>query len=212
MDPAVQNAWFDFDTNDEGSPFNYVLDTDLGQGCGMIRKNGQIIIETRLCQFSRFYVVLAGFFGEVSAGFEVDVGSQRISTADAIYGNDMQDVYFRDNTADLQFGLRVQYNPTPATVRNVQFSFIHIGVREYANSVTGYPNQITSMDDFVVLVGSATEHGTILNLAAGTNGNLGFPDASFINLINRHKFGHAFCPIDRVKIAENIDFVPEISY
>ena len=101
MDPAVQNAWFDFYTADEGSPFNYVLDTDLGQGCGMIRKNGQIIIETGLCQFSRFYIVLAGFFGEAAGGFEVDVGSQRISTADAIYGNDNQDAYFPDNPADL---------------------------------------------------------------------------------------------------------------
>ena len=64
MDPGVKIAWFEFDTNDEGSPFNYVLDTDLGQGCGMIRKNGQIIIEARLCQFSRFYIVLAGFFRE----------------------------------------------------------------------------------------------------------------------------------------------------
>ena len=169
----------------------------------MIRKNGQIIIETNLCQFSRFCIVVAGFFGEVGGGFEVDVGSQRISTADVIYGDDNQDVYFRDNAADLQFGLRVQYNPTPATVRNVQLSFIHIGIREYANSVTGYPNQITSIDDFVVLVGSAREHGTFSNLALGSNGNIGFPDQSFIDLINRHKFGHAFCPADRIKVVEN---------
>ena len=30
VDPAVQDAWFDFDTNDEGSPFNYILDGNLG--------------------------------------------------------------------------------------------------------------------------------------------------------------------------------------
>ena len=156
--------------------------------------------------------MLAGFFGEVTGGFEVDVGSQRISTADAIYGNDIQDVYFRDNSADLQFGLRVQYNPTPATVRNVQFSFIHIGVREYANSVTGYPNQISSIDDFVVLIGSATEHGVISNLADGSTNDFGFSDPAFIDLIRRHRYGHAFCSTDRVKVAENGRFVPDLIY
>ena len=103
----------------------------------------------------------------------MDVGSQRISTSNAIYGDDDQDVYFRDNTADLQFGLRVFYNPS-STVRNIQFSFIHIGIREYANSATGYPNQITSIDDFVVLVASSTERGITSELRAAINGNFGF--------------------------------------
>ena len=67
----------------------------------MIRRNDQIIVETRLCQYSRFYVVLAGFFGEASGGFELDVGSQRISTNAVVYGDDDQDDYFRDNAADL---------------------------------------------------------------------------------------------------------------
>ena len=179
----------------------------------MIRKNGQIIIETRLCQYSRFYIVLAGFFGEVSAGFELDVGSQRISTTDTVYGDDDQDDYFRDDAADMQFGLRVQYNPTPATVRNVQFSFIHIGIRDYAGNVAGYPNQIPpSVDDFVALVGSASEFGVSSNLGGGTNAELGFTNAAYIDLINRVKYGHAFCTTDRVKVVVDNHFLLQLSY
>ena len=128
------------------------------------------------------------------------MGSQRLSTEGLIYGNDNQNDYFRDNQTDLEFGLRVQYNPTPNLMKSIQFSFIHIGIREYANSVAGYPNQISSVDDFVVLVASATEQGVTSNLGLGTNGNLGFTSSSFLSLVSRHKFGHAFCPADRIKI------------
>ena len=49
----------------------------------------------------------------------------------------------------------MQYNPTTVPVRNVQFSFIHIGIRDYAGNVAGYPNQIPpTVDDFAALVGS----------------------------------------------------------
>ena len=68
VDPAVPRRRFTFETNDEGSPFDYVPDADLGQGCGMIRKNGKIIIEVNACMYSRFYVVIAGFYGESGGG------------------------------------------------------------------------------------------------------------------------------------------------
>ena len=156
---------------------------------------------------------MAGFFGETGGGFELDVGSQRISTTDTVYGDDDQDDYFRDDDADLQFGLRVQYNPTPALVKNVQFSFIHIGIRDYADNVAGYPNQIPpTVDDFVALVGSAEEFGVSSNLGGGTNAELGFTNPAYIDLINRAKYGHAFCSIDRVKINGNRDFRLELSY
>lgn len=49
VDPQQDNRVFKFETSDEGSPFDYVPDNNLGQGCGMIRKNGKIIIEEGKC-------------------------------------------------------------------------------------------------------------------------------------------------------------------
>ena len=43
IDPLVEAKHFKFDTG-EGSPFDYVPDAVLGQGCGMIRKGGKLII------------------------------------------------------------------------------------------------------------------------------------------------------------------------
>ena len=71
MDPASTRRWFNFETSDEGSPFNYVPDANLGQGCGMIRKNGKIIIEVNECMYSKFYVVIAGFYAESGGGSEI---------------------------------------------------------------------------------------------------------------------------------------------
>ena len=55
---------FKFDTGD-GSPFDYVPDADLGQGCGMIRKNGNIIIELSLCEHSQLYLIIVGYAGTI---------------------------------------------------------------------------------------------------------------------------------------------------
>ena len=107
----------------------------------MIRKNGQIIIEVGRCDYSRFYVVLAGFHTEKGAS-EVDVASQRTDVTGAtIYGQDTQSNYFRNSASDQDIGLRVSYNPNTAIVKAIQLSLIHIGVREFVGP--SYPNQIS---------------------------------------------------------------------
>ena len=37
---------FNFEILDSPSPFNYIVSGSLGQGCGVIRKNSQLIVET----------------------------------------------------------------------------------------------------------------------------------------------------------------------
>ena len=67
IDPSVDGKHFKFDTG-EGSPFDYVPDADLGQGCGMIRKGGKIIIENSLCEHSQLYGFVVGYVGRARAG------------------------------------------------------------------------------------------------------------------------------------------------
>ena len=45
IDSAKNSNQFDFKTA-ESDPFNYLPDTNLGNGCGAIKKDGNLIIET----------------------------------------------------------------------------------------------------------------------------------------------------------------------
>ena len=83
-----------------------------------------------------------------------------------MYGEDDQNDYFRSSSTDNEFGLVVEYNPNSlTTIRYVQFSLVHIGIREYVNS--SYPGQILKVDDFVVIATSASETGVTQNLDLG---------------------------------------------
>ncbi len=45
IDPAMDAHQFDFSTTSVAdSPFGYLPDTNLGAGCGVIRKDGNLII------------------------------------------------------------------------------------------------------------------------------------------------------------------------
>ena len=169
VDPPFKSRLFTFETSDEGSPFDYVPDADLGQGCGMIRKNGKIIIEVGQCQFSKFYVILAGFSVTSGGGREVEISSFRTNLAgDQVYGDDDQNDYFKQDANDNQFGINVEYNSLNlTTIRYVQFSLLHIGVREFVAS--SYPAQILKIDDFVIIVTSGKETGKIDDLVGNTN-------------------------------------------
>ena len=55
-------AQFDFKNSpSDSSPFNYLVTSGAGSGCGAIRKNGKIIIETGGCEKSLFSAFITGF-------------------------------------------------------------------------------------------------------------------------------------------------------
>ena len=103
VDPASADRIFTFSSPGEGSPFDYVLDGDKGQGCGMIVKAGQIIIEERLCQYAKFFAVISGFSGvSVGGSDEVDIQSVRVQIGGGgvLYPDNEADSYFKSNAAD----------------------------------------------------------------------------------------------------------------
>ena len=55
-------AQFDFrSSKEDSSPFDYLVDSDFGSGCGAIRKGGKMIVETGACAQANFYAFVTGF-------------------------------------------------------------------------------------------------------------------------------------------------------
>ena len=61
-DADENTAQFDFKNSpSDTSPFNYLATTDLGSGCGAVKKNGKMIIETAGCEKNLFIGYVTGF-------------------------------------------------------------------------------------------------------------------------------------------------------
>lgn len=211
VDPAVDDRQFSFETPDEGSPFNYLPDADLGSGCGMIRKSGNIIIEELDCDLSKFYVFITGFV--VTAGIiiyifldathEMSISSwlQVDGTSVIQYENHASATIYKENSLDTLYGLFVAYNDLARTtiLSKLQLSFVHFGVRSY--DVASYPTQPVNADTFKVYSKSVME----LPLFAGGGGQPNTelspievnPQDPFLAV---RPYGHTFCGLDQLEL------------
>ena len=151
------------------------------------------------------HALIAGFYGESGGGLEIEIGALRTSiVGNQIYGQEDQSQYFRSSSTDNEFGLLVEYSPLNLTViRRVQFSLLHIGIREFVAS--SYPAQIVKPDDFVAIATSAQETGVTEELSFINTGKPGFNDPSFFDLFVRERFGHCFCATDRAELGSGVD-------
>lgn len=193
VDPAQTTRVFDFETDDEGSPFDYASDGVLGKGCGMIRRDGNIIIEEDLCQKFFIHAYVVGFQGETITGGDEDeiiIQSQKTSHSFETAAPGISITYNSKNNNDYK-------------INKVQFSFIIIGIRAWSS--TEYPVQLTNIDDFTAFAVSAlstggTKSGILLDL-----GLSGSPNEQVMNRIP--SLSHIFCGLASIVFDDGEDDV-----
>ena len=122
-----------FETQSGNSPFNYVHDgAAFGGGCGMTFEDSKRrIVETGGCQFSQTYVMIAGFAIITSSG-NLGISALRVDDSGNFFPTDDSSLYAKSSSADVDFGVQISIVNETGTAKNkVQYSFVHVGIREY---------------------------------------------------------------------------------